>query len=431
MTTDSAPAESHADPEPEGAWPGYPTLLRRPLPERQIKLLERARVHAADFATRADQHDRENTFPVENYDAMRASGYAHMTLPSRLGGEDVDLLELSACQEQLAQGCGGTTIGVNMHIFGLGAMQHDAKDASPERQAQVEMLLTMMAANKSILSGSFSETGQAGAYFLPATKATKVDGGWRINGTKSYNSNFPVADFVGALCHMVGHPDGDKMVAMIGLPKNTEGVSGLGAESWDVMGVRASGSVDVEFKDVFVPDTMVPPAAPADQALLSGMTAFLAWFNVTVAATYLGIAQAATDWAIAYLKDRQPPNEERPLSHMPGMQYQLAEMVALNEASRALVRASAEDWMAKPWDAEETGEKGGICKYITTNNHVRVVDLALDIAGGPGIFRRFGLERLYRDVRAGKVHPPSDVNALEAIAKRTLGIDMDFTPRWG
>ena len=83
MTTDSAPAESQA--EPEGAWPDYPTLLRKPLTERQIKLLERARMHAADFATRADQHDRENSFPVENYDAMRASGYAHMTLPSRLG----------------------------------------------------------------------------------------------------------------------------------------------------------------------------------------------------------------------------------------------------------------------------------------------------------------------------------------------------------
>ncbi len=429
MTTDSAPAESQT--ELEGAWPDYATLLRKPLTERQLKLLGRARAHAADFATRADQHDRDNSFPVENYDAMRASGYAHMTLPARLGGEDVDLLELCACQEQLAQGCGGTTIGVNMHIFGLGAMQHDAKDASPERQTQVEMLLTLMATNKSILSASFSETGQAGAYFLPSTKATRVEGGWQINGRKSYNSNFPAADFVGALCHMVDHPDGDDMLAMIGLPKNTPGVRSLGTESWNVMGVRASGSVDVEFKEVFVPDMMMPPAAPAEQVFLGGMTAFLAWFNVTVSATYLGIAQAATDWAIAYMKERQPPTEDRPLSHMPGLQYQLAEMVALNEASRALVRSSAEDWIARPWGTEETSGKGGICKYITTNNHVRVVDLAMDIAGGPGLFRRFGLERLYRDVRAGKAHPPSDVIALESIAKRSLGISSNFRPRWG
>ncbi len=79
----------------DSAFPSFPTLLPRPLDERAILLLERARVHAADFATRAERHDRDSSFPHENYDAMRASGYAHMTLPSRLGGEDVDLLELS------------------------------------------------------------------------------------------------------------------------------------------------------------------------------------------------------------------------------------------------------------------------------------------------------------------------------------------------
>ena len=56
---------------------------------------------------------------------MKASGYAHMTLDPKYGGEGVTLLELCACQEQLAQGCGGTAIGVNMHIFGLGALQAD------------------------------------------------------------------------------------------------------------------------------------------------------------------------------------------------------------------------------------------------------------------------------------------------------------------
>ncbi len=427
MTTESKPEASEAT----GVFPDYPTLLRKPLSEREVRLLERARKHAANFATRADGHDKDNTFPFENYEEMKESGYAHMTLPERLGGEDVNLLELCACQEQLAQGCAGTTIGVNMHIFGVGAMLKDAEAATPERQAQVEMLLTMMSQTKSIMSGSFSETGQAGAYFLPATKATRADGGWKINGMKSYNSNFPAAEMVGALVHLVGHPDGENLIAMVGMPKATPGVTGLGAESWDVMGVRASGSYDVTFEDAFVPDALMPPAADANEALFAGMSAFLAWFNLTVSATYLGVAQAATDWSIKYMKDRQPPTAERPLSHMAGLQYQLAEMVAVNEASRALIRTSAEDWMAAPWSAEETSNKGGICKYITTNNHVRVLNLAMDIAGGPGLYRKFGLERLYRDARAGKAHPPSDMTALESIAKQTLGIPPNFEPRWG
>ena len=92
--------------------PHFETLLPRPLSPRQARLLERARAHAADFETRADAHDREGTYPSENMEAMKASGYAHMILPEAWGGEDVSLLELCACQEQLGQGCAGTAIAI-------------------------------------------------------------------------------------------------------------------------------------------------------------------------------------------------------------------------------------------------------------------------------------------------------------------------------
>ena len=93
--------------------------------------------------------------------------------------------------------------------------------------------------------------------------------------------------------------------------------------------------------------------------------------------------------------------EERPLSHMPGMQYKLAEMIALNEASRGIIKRSAESWASGHWSDVDAGANGAICKYIVSNNNNRVLDLAMDVAGGPGLFRQFGLERLYRDVRAG------------------------------
>jgi alkylation response protein AidB-like acyl-CoA dehydrogenase len=161
------------------------------------------------------------------------------------------------------------------------------------------------------------------------------------------------------------------------------------------------------------------------------MSSFAPWFNITISAVYLGVAQAAIDWVKRYLSGRTPPTEQRPLSHMPGLQYQLAEMVALTETSRALIRTSAEDWMTRPWGIEESARKGGLCKYVTTNNHMKVLELAMDIAGGPGIFRHLGLERLFRDARAGKAHPPADMMALESIAKYELGIPREFRPRWG
>ncbi|MCA9822626.1 MAG: acyl-CoA/acyl-ACP dehydrogenase [Dehalococcoidia bacterium] len=408
--------------------PGYPTLLGSVITPEQHRLLERARTHAADFATRADEHDRENTYPLENIQALKDSGYAHMTMPKEFGGEDVGLLDLCACQEQLGQGCAGTAIAINMHTFVLGALQLDL-GGSAEAEAMRQMLNSMVGSQKLILSGSFSETTAPGAYQFPSTKAVRVDGGWKVNGRKSYTSNFPAADMVAFLVHLVDHPDGDDLVANITVPKSTPGISSPGADSWDVMGVRASGSWDIVLEDVFVPDMMVRAPVHASQAL-GAMSAFISWFTVTVASVYLGVAQAAVDWTTNYISTRKPPTEERPLSHMPGMQYKLAEMIALNEASRGVIKRSAESWMASPWTQEEAGAYGATCKYIVSNNNTRVLDLAMDVAGGPGLFRRFGLERLYRDVRAAKQHPPSDMLGLEWIAKHHLGIGLDFQPRW-
>ena len=415
----------------DSTFPEFPTLLKKPLSEREMKLLTRARQHAADFATRAAQHDRENSFPLENYDAMKQSGYAHMTLPEELGGEGVNLLELCACQEQLAQGCSGTAIGVNMHIFSLGSRAFDLRNESAEIRARGENELKVLGKVRAIFSGSFSESGVPGAYNMPQTKAKKVEGGWLVNGKKSYNSNVPAADYVGALV-MVEDPENmeEQRVAMLMLPKNTPGIICYGEDSWDVIGMRASGSWDIEFKDVFVPDNRTPPTKPAMSVFADG-SSFGAWFGPTISSVYLGVAQAMIDLTKQTLKSRKPPTEERPLSHMPGLQYQLAEMVALAESSRALIHSMAEDWMARPWSSEESQRKGALCKYITSSNHIKIANLAMDIAGGPGLFRRSGLERLYRDMRPCKAHYPGDMLALETIAKTELDIPLDFKPRWG
>ena len=78
--------------------------------------VEMAAQHADDFASRAAQHDRENSFPFENFDAMRASGYTNMTIPAELGGGGASLLDACLAQERLARGDGATALAVNMHL---------------------------------------------------------------------------------------------------------------------------------------------------------------------------------------------------------------------------------------------------------------------------------------------------------------------------
>jgi alkylation response protein AidB-like acyl-CoA dehydrogenase len=410
--------------------PDFETLLPRPLSPRRARLLARARTHAADFETRADDHDRAGSYPLENMEAMKASGYAHMILPEAWGGEDVSLLELCACQEQLGQGCAGTAIAINMHLFSLGALLLDARAAPEPGRARMEAGLRLIGRRKQIVAGSFSEHGQAGAYFLPATRARRVPGGWEVHGRKAYTSNWPAADLVSGLVRLEGHPDGDDRVAMVTAPKGTPGLSSPGASSWDVLGLRASGSYDVVWDGVFVADLLMPETQPAADYFTS-MRAFGGWFTLSVASVYLGVAQAAIDWTVDFLRERRAAAGGRPLSRMPGLQYQLGEMVALQAASRSLIRTSAESWEASPWTAEEARRHGNACAYVTSNHHVRVLDLAMDVAGGPGLFRAAGLERRYRDVRGAKAHPPSDMAALEEIAKARLGISWGESPRWG
>src|SRR5919108_6447710 len=78
--------------------------------------VEIAAQHADDFAGRAAQHDRENSFPFENFDAMRASGYTNMPIPAELGGGGASLLDICMAQERLARGDGATALAVNMHL---------------------------------------------------------------------------------------------------------------------------------------------------------------------------------------------------------------------------------------------------------------------------------------------------------------------------
>jgi alkylation response protein AidB-like acyl-CoA dehydrogenase len=72
--------------------------------DRQQKFVNLAAIHANDFKTRVTQHDRENTFPFENIEALKTSGYLNMTLPAELGGGGANLPDFVMAQERLAQG---------------------------------------------------------------------------------------------------------------------------------------------------------------------------------------------------------------------------------------------------------------------------------------------------------------------------------------
>ena len=92
------------------------------MPQRQMKLVAMARELAQDFAMRAAEHDRANSFPFENIERMKETGYTALVVPEQYGGLGAGLVDYVLCQEALAQGCAPTALAINMHLFGIGSM---------------------------------------------------------------------------------------------------------------------------------------------------------------------------------------------------------------------------------------------------------------------------------------------------------------------
>ncbi len=129
----------------------------------QRDLQERARSLAADFATRAAQHDREASDPVENYAALRDAGFYALNVPAELGGGGVGLLGWSLAAEELAQGCASTALAFNMHLSVVGPMM-ESPIVPP---ATKERLAKMVVAEGKLIGGNFSEPTTSGLVATP------------------------------------------------------------------------------------------------------------------------------------------------------------------------------------------------------------------------------------------------------------------------
>ncbi len=194
--------------------------------------------------------------------------------------------------------------------------------------------------------------------------------------------------------------------------------------------MRATASHDMALTDAWVPEAAcVMTRQPGDTDV--GANVILTWFDCSVASVYLGIATAARNFAVDWAKTRRPLLFERPIGHFPGVQFRVADMEVELAAANALVRDTARQWMAGGLRGRDDLARIVLAKYHATNAAVRVVDQAMTVVGAPGIFRKYPMQRYYRDVRPGAFHPMTNDVALELIGKTALGIAPDFLPRWG
>jgi alkylation response protein AidB-like acyl-CoA dehydrogenase len=376
--------------------------------ELPLDMLER-------FRARAGELDRTNRYFTEDLDELRAAGYLAAAVPAELGGWGLDLAGFAASQRRLAAHAPATALAMTMHTYWVGI----AAELWRSGDTTLRWMLDA-AVDGDVFAAGHAETGNDMPVLLSTCRAERVDGGYRLTGRKQFGSNGPAWRWLGAHAMDIDAPGGPQVVHAF-VDRASDGVTVV--ETWDTLGMRPTQSHDTILDGVFVPDARVACVAPAGD----GQDPFIAimgiWALAGMSAVYLGIADRAMELAVAGATRKTSIAIERgAYAYNPFVQHQVAEMFLRLEAASATVERFVGEWSAGVDHGDAWGTKLYATKWIAVEAAKRVVDIALDVSGGGGMFRGSELERLYRDVRCGGFHPGNDALTHEIVGKAVLGV---------
>lgn len=390
---------------------------------QQAELLALAhRLGRDNFAPRAATWDEEASFPFANYDDLRAAGLLGLCVPAAQGGLGADYATYMMVAAEIGRFCGATALTYNMHICSTmwTGMLSDGVPMTETQRAEHaqrrELHFSRVVRDGAIYAQPFSEGSAAAAGRAPfGTTARKVDGGWRVNGRKIFASLSGAADYYGVLCT---EDRGDEKpdardTLYLAVPATSEGFGISG--DWNPLGMRGTVSRNLQFTDVFVSD---------DEQLMPrgvyhhGAKAWPAMF-FTLAPTYLGIANAAYDFTVRYLRGEVPGEPPVKRRMFPTKQVAVAQMrIQLEQMRSIFLRAILE---AKPNPTKDERMRLYAAHYTVMEGANDIARLAIRTCGGQSMMKHLPLERLYRDSRCGSLMLPWTAElVLDRMGRETL-----------
>jgi alkylation response protein AidB-like acyl-CoA dehydrogenase len=374
-------------------------------------IFDRATLLASEFAARASQHDRDASFPFENFDELSEAGLLALTVPAALGGSGAGALDAARIINILGKADPSTALVLSMHYI-----QHLVMARSTRWPGRLSRKLAREAVEGVALINALRvepDLGSPSRGGLPATIARKTETGWRLSGRKIYSTGAPVLKWY-AVWAKTDEPN--VRVGLFLVPAGLPGTRTI--ETWDHLGLRASGSHDIVFDDVVFPldheiDVREPDAWRVPDFTQATIHA------IFVAAIYDGVARAARDWLVDFLRNRVPSNLGASLATLPRVQEVVGGIEARLAVNARLIESFAGDYDD---GVLLSASESNIVKLTVTNNAVAVVEDALSLTSNHGLTRANPLERHYRDVLCGRVHTPQDDATRVNAGRLALGL---------
>lgn len=350
------------------------------------------------FGARAPELEHSDDFVAANYDELRASGMLAAGVPAELGGQGMEIPELSEMLSNMARACPSTALAFSMHthIVAVAAWRWR------HQKAPVQPMLEKVAKDRVVLIS----TG-GGDWLDSSGEAVAAAGGFRISARKAFCSGVPAGNLLVTSAVLTEKNE----VLHFAVPLKAEGVRI--EPTWKTMGMRNTASHDVVLDNVFVADGAVTMRRPAGR--WHPLFDLLCLFALPlVYAVYLGVAQSARERALDMVRKRKPGEL---------LQQQIGEM----ENQLAAAQLAHADWIAcamagKP--GRESTNRSMIDRTLVARGVLGTVEAAMEVAGGAAFFRRHGLEQLFRDAQGARFHPLQEGPQKAFTARTALGLEI-------
>lgn len=360
------------------------------------------------LAEGADALDRSGEFPHANLALLQRHGLLGLALPPSLGGPGASLGELRQAVGAVARGEPSTALVLCMQYLHLRRLADNPAWPETLKQRVAHEALEQGALINSLRVEP--ELGSPARGGLPQTVARRVGDGWRLSGHKLYTTGIP------GLTWLAVWARSDEPTPRVGswlVRRDSPGIRIV--ESWDHLGMRATGSHEVIFEDVPVPLQHAVGLYPHDQPPAPDEAVARDFAQASAAllgALYDGVAHAARDLLVQWLRERVPASLGSPLASLPRVQEAVGGIDQLLLQNRLLLDAACRDWLS--------ASESGLIKVSVTDNAIAVVEKALELTGNHGLSRHNPLQRHYRDVLCGRVHTPQKDSVWIAAGRAAL-----------